>query len=349
MRILITGNLGYVGGVLISHLRSRYPSAFIAGYDLGYFNSCLTTKNAVSDFKLDVQYYGDVRFFDENLLYNIDHVIHLAAISNDPIGNQFEQVTFDVNYKATVDIAKKAINNGVKSFVFASSCSVYGAGAELEKKESSTLDPLTPYAKSKVYAEEALSKLDSTCTKITCLRFATACGFSERLRLDLVLNDFVASALTSKKVNILSDGTPWRPLINVKDMSRAIEWAMERHSEQGRNFLICNTGSNSWNFTVKELAEKIRETFSDVSITINQNAPTDKRSYRVNFDLYSSLAPLHCPKNDIINTIFELKAGLDAIGFCDLNFRTSNLIRLNVLENYMKSKSLDENLFWRKQ
>jgi nucleoside-diphosphate-sugar epimerase len=346
MRILITGNLGYVGGWLVSSLRAKYPYAFIAGYDLGYFQNCLTTKEYAPETKLDVQYYGDVRNFDENLLENIDHVIHLAAISNDPIGNKFEQVTLDVNYKASVDIAEKSIKKGVKSFVFASSCSVYGAGGDAVKTENSTLDPLTPYAKSKVLTEEALSKLNAGDTVITCLRFATACGISDRLRLDLVLNDFVASALTTKRIDILSDGTPWRPLINIKDMARAIDWAIGRELHDGGQFLICNTGSNIWNYTVKELAEYVSQRLDNVSMSVNKDAPADKRSYRVNFDLFSSLAPNHTPIMDVVTTINELKDGLNDIDFNDVDFRKSNFMRLNVLNDFLDKEKLDSKLNW---
>ena len=184
MKILITGNLGYVGASLVKILRLKHPKCQLIGYDLGFFQNCLTTKLNAPEVNLDLQYYGDVRFFNEKILKDVDHVIHLAAISNDPIGNKFENVTYDVNFKSSIDIAKKCVNMGVKSFVFASSCSVYGSEGDEIKNESSTLDPLTPYAKSKVYTEEALAKINSKDMVITCLRFATACGLSDRLRLD---------------------------------------------------------------------------------------------------------------------------------------------------------------------
>ena len=347
MRILITGNLGYVGAELSKYLRTQHPAAYIAGYDLGYFQQCLTTDGFAPERVLNAQYYGDVRNFDENLLKGFEQVIHLAAISNDPIGNKFEQVTFDVNFQSSVDIAQKAIRQGVKHFVFASSCSVYGAAGDAAKTETSELNPLTAYAKSKVKTEEALSKLDSGNTVITCLRFATACGISDRLRLDLVLNDFVASALTSKKISILSDGTPWRPLINVKDMARAINWGITRESNTGGKFLICNTGSNSWNYTVKELAEHVQNHFTDITVSINLDAPPDKRSYRVNFDKFTSLANGFTPEYDINKTIEELKTGLSSIHFNNVNFRNSSLMRLNVLNKYLDNHQLDLHLNWK--
>jgi nucleoside-diphosphate-sugar epimerase len=348
MRILITGNLGYVGAGLVSHLRRKYPDAFIAGYDLGYFQNCLTTPSVAPESKLDIQYYGDVRNFDESILNNIDHVIHLAAISNDPIGNKFGDVTIEVNANASIDIAKKAIARKVKSFVFASSCSVYGAGGDEVKSEISNVDPLTPYAISKVQTENALAKLDRGDTIITCLRFATACGISDRLRLDLVLNDFVASALTFKKIEILSDGTPWRPLINVKDMARAIDWSINRNGNNGGGYLVCNAGSNEWNFTVKELADYVSAYLGGIEISVNPNAPADKRSYRVNFDLFTSLATGFLPEMNVVKTIDELVVGLKKIEFNDINFRKSNFIRLNILNSLIENNTLNEKLSWEK-
>lgn len=347
MKILITGNLGYVGAWLTKYLRKQHPNAYIAGYDYGYFQQCLTTHDFAPERVLDVQYYGDVRHFDENLLKGFDAVVHLAAISNDPIGNKFEQVTLDVNYTASVDIAQKAINQGVKHFVFASSCSVYGAGGDDAKTENSELNPLTAYAKSKVNTEDGLMKLNSGDTIITCLRFATACGISDRLRLDLVLNDFVASAMTARKISILSDGTPWRPLINVKDMARAIEWGITREANNGGKFLICNTGSNSWNFTVKELAENVKSHFEGIEVNVNTEAPPDKRSYRVNFDLFTSLAVGYTPIYDVNQTIIELKQGLQSINFNNADFRSSSLMRLNVLNTYLDNNKLDNKLIWK--
>ena len=346
MKILITGNLGYVGAYLCQYLRNQYPQAMIVGYDLGYFRDCLTTRSSPPEDALDIQYQGDVRNFEESILKDVDHVVHLAAISNDPIGNKFEQLTLEVNYKASVDIAMKAANQGVKSFVFASSCSVYGAAGDEAKTECCDVNPLTAYARSKVLTEEALQKLGDDRMVITCLRFATACGMSDRLRLDLVLNDFVASAITSGNITILSDGTPWRPLISIKDMARAIDWAMTRPAEKGGRFLICNTGCNHWNFTVKELAEHVREVVPNVQVQVNHAAPPDKRSYRVNFDLFRSYANGHSPVCTLINTIHELRNGLLDISFRDPDFRNSAWMRLNVLDRLLQLGKVDAGLHW---
>jgi nucleoside-diphosphate-sugar epimerase len=348
MKILITGNMGYIGPVVTKHFRSTYPEAELVGIDTGYFGNCINASDVLPECELDVQYFADIRNFPENILPGVDSVVHLAGISNDPIGNQFEEVTLAINHNASIDLAQKAKNVGVKSFVFASSCSMYGAADDSARTENSPLNPLTAYAKSKVYTERDLEPLADETFKVTCLRYSTACGMSDRLRLDLVLNDFVANAVAAKKILILSDGSPWRPLVNVKDMARAIDWAIQRDSENGGNFLAVNIGSSEWNYQVKDLAEAVADIIPGVDISINKNAQPDKRSYKVNFDLFKKLAPDHQPKYDLASTIIELKEGLEAINFNDANFHNSRFIRLKVLSDLRENGLLDENLQWNK-
>jgi nucleoside-diphosphate-sugar epimerase len=262
------------------------------------------------------------------------------------MGNTFEKVTLEVNHQASVSLAKRAKEAGVKSYVFASSCSIYGAAEDGARTEEAPLNPLTAYARSKVATERDLAHIADDGFTVTSLRFSTACGMSERLRLDLVLNDFVAGALASKRISILSDGTPWRPLINIKDMARAIEWAIDRDVANGGNFLAVNVGSNEWNYQVKHMAEAVVQIITGVEININRDAQPDKRSYRVNFDLFKKLAPNHQPQFDLLTTITELREGLEAMGFADENFRTSKYIRLNVLRSLREKGLLTENLQW---
>lgn len=348
MKVLITGNMGYVGPGVVAHLRSVFPDATLVGYDMAYFANCLTNADFLPESKLDEQIFGDIRHVPESILEGVDAVVHLAAVSNDPMGNKFEEVTIDVNHKSSVDLAIKAKAAGVKSFIFASSCSVYGAGGDGAKTEDSELNPLTAYARSKIFTERDLKPLADSTFTVTCLRFATACGMSNRLRLDLVLNDFVAGAVTSKQISILSDGTPWRPLINVKDMAIAIEWAIERPASNGGEFLAINTGSNVWNYQVKEIAEAVAQIIPGTEVSVNAEAPPDKRSYRVNFDLYAQLAPNHQVRRTLIDTIQELKDNLEAMGFADGNFRNSQLMRLKVLNTLQDKQLIDNQLVWSK-
>ncbi|NND06266.1 MAG: SDR family oxidoreductase [Saprospiraceae bacterium] len=344
MKILITGNLGYVGPGLVREIKHRYPTAEIIGYDVGYFAKYVTSPSIIPEAFADVQYYGDIRNFPAEILTDVDAVVSLAAISNDPIGNQFEEPTMAINYKANLNLAKHAKESGVRRFIFASSCSVYGAAEDTPRTEKSSLNPLTAYAKSKIKSEEELEKLVTPNFQVTCLRFATACGMSERLRLDLVLNDFVAGAVTAKKIDILSDGTPWRPLIHVLDMARAIAWAIQRNDDTGGAFLTINTGSNQWNYQVKDLAYAVNNYLPEVKVFINENAEPDKRSYRVNFDLFEKLAPFQQPQYDLQATVNHLVDGLRSIGFADQDFRNSELMRLNVIKSLLSQQVIDSNL-----
>jgi nucleoside-diphosphate-sugar epimerase len=346
MKILITGNLGYVGPWVTRRLRTRYPEGFLIGVDTGYFAHCLTAASHVPEALLDVQYYNDIRSFPTAILNGVDAVVHLAAISNDPIGNAYEEVTFDVNSRASVELARLAKAAGVGSFVFASSCSVYGSADEQPRTEGSELSPLTAYAKSKVVTEQGLHELAEPGFRVSCLRFATACGMSDRLRLDLVLNDFVACALTAGRITVLSDGTPWRPLINVSDMARAIEWAVERDAQVGGDFLIVNAGSDTWNYQVHELAEAVARAVPGTDVSINRMAPPDKRSYRVDFSLFKMLAPAHQPQATLLETIDGLREGLQAMAFHDQNFRDSSFMRLKVLADLRSRGLLSKTLAW---
>jgi nucleoside-diphosphate-sugar epimerase len=346
MKILITGNMGYIGPSVVRRLRGSHPEATIVGLDMGYFANCLTNAEFFPECQVDIQYFADIRRVPVELLRDIDAIVHLSAISNDPMGNTFEEVTRDINYLASIDLAVKAKNAGVKSFVYASSCSMYGSASDGPRTEKSSLNPLTAYARSKVLTERDLEQLAGSNFVVTSLRFSTACGMSERLRLDLVLNDFVAGAVASQKITILSDGTPWRPLINTRDMARALEWAVDRNASNGGEFLAVNVGSEDWNYQVRELAEAVAKVIPGVDVSINKDAQPDKRSYRVNFDLFRRLAPDHQPQVDLLTTIQELKEGLGNMGFVDSDFRNSRFMRLKVLTYLRDRNLLNERLEW---
>ncbi len=346
-RILITGNLGYVGARLVGHLRRVMPTAEIFGYDSGFFAHCLTGAEALPETQLTRQYYGDVRDISPELLDGVGAVVHLAAVSNDPMGNRFEQVTDEINAQASLRLARLALESGVRAFVFASSCSIYGFAAGGPRREDDEVNPLTAYARSKVATERGLAGMNAGGMTITCLRFATACGMSGRLRLDLVLNDFVACALASGEITVLSDGTPWRPLIDVSDMARAIEWAMTRDASAGGEMLSVNAGSDQWNYQVKDLAEAVAEALPGTGLSINRQAPPDKRSYRVDFSLFRRLAPEHQPVATLEDSIDRLKSGLQSMGFADKDFRNSPLIRLKTLDRLITQGLLSPALRWR--
>ncbi|MGA3398978.1 MAG: SDR family oxidoreductase [Acetobacteraceae bacterium] len=334
MQILITGNMGYVGPVLVRHLRARFPDAVLIGYDSGLFAHCLTACDALPEALLDRQVFGDTRDIDAGLLGGCDAVVHLAAISNDPMGDRFAEPTDQVNHLASLRMAELARDAGVRHFVFASSCSVYGAAAPGARSEIDGVAPITAYARSKIATEHGLRQMDRGGMIVTCLRFATACGMSDRLRLDLVVNDFVACAMATGEITVLSDGSPWRPLIDVTDMARAVEWAVTRPAAPGGAMLVVNAGSDDWNFQVRGLAEAVVSQVAGSTLSINQAAPPDRRSYRVDFSLFRSLAPEHQPVATLAGTIGRLRDGLAAMGFSDRRFREGRHIRLHVLRNH---------------
>ncbi|MBC8081691.1 MAG: SDR family oxidoreductase [Hymenobacter sp.] len=345
-RILITGNMGYVGPSVTYRLRQQFPQAELIGYDMGYFAHCLTGAGRLPETQLDRQIFGDVRRLPDALLQGVDAIVHLSAISNDPMGQTYEAVTLEVNHAAGIRLAQRAKAAGVRAFVFASSCSIYGAGGDGAKTEDSALNPLTAYARSKVLSEQDLAPLADAAFRVTCLRFATACGWSDRLRLDLVLNDFVAGAVAAGNITILSDGSPWRPLIHVQDMARAIGWAVERQAGAGSAFLALNVGADVWNYQVRELAAAVAASIPGTQVTLNAAAPPDKRSYRVDFSLFRRLAPDHQPLRTLPDTLIELRDNLLGIGFRDAEFRSSELMRLRVISRLRETGQLTDTLTW---
>ena len=346
MKVLITGNLGYVGPSVVMQLRRSYPSAYLVGMDLGFFERCLTGSLMPPESITDKQIYKDVRKVELSDLEGFDTVVHLAAISNDPMGKTFERVTHEVNCRSSINIAQLAKTAGVKNYVFASSCSVYGAASEYPKTEDDELNPLTAYAKSKIETEVGLKNLANDQFAVTCLRFATACGFTVRTRLDLVLNDFVAGAVANGVINILSDGMPWRPLIHVSDMARAIDWAVTRSPENGGAILIVNAGSDEWNYQMRDLAIAVASEIPGTEVQINTDAIPDKRSYKVDFSKFKDLAPDYQPVTSLRDAVIGLRDGLTAMGFLDGDFRTSDFIRLNVLNGHINSNRVNDKLEW---
>ena len=194
--------------------------------------------------------------------------------------------------------------------------------------------------------ENALRASNAGKMTVTCLRFATACGMSDRLRLDLVLNDFVASALSTGEITVLSDGTPWRPLIDVSDMARAIEWAIGRGEDHGGRVLVVNAGSSSGNYQVRDLANVVARELPGTSVSINHAAPPDLRSYQVDFSLFAKLAPEHVPVVPLAQSVRNLCSGLGGMGFSDTQFRSSSLMRLKTLKDHIAAGRLSTDLRW---
>lgn len=347
MRILVTGNMGYIGPVLGKFLRKNISGLDLIGYDTGFFGHNLSASETLPELSYNSQVFGDVREFPAELLEGVDAVVHLSAISNDPMGNKFEAVTHDINERVSIRLAEQAAGRGVKNFVFASSCSMYGFAEGGARSEKDPTNPLTAYARSKIGTEKGLAKANLGKMNVTCLRFATACGMSDRLRLDLVLNDFVACAVAAKEITVLSDGTPWRPLIDVEDMSRAIHWAVTRKDNNGGQNLSVNAGRDEGNYQIAELANAVARHVPGTKVSINTKAPPDKRSYKVDFSLFNSLAPGAIPQVTLDKSIERLNQGLNKMMFADKDFRNSTFMRLKVLEKHMTEGRLSDELRWR--
>lgn len=343
MRILITGAQGYVAGAAIPAIRAAFPDATLVGTDTSYFAPCIVTGMNAPDPQLNEFIQADIRDFDYSKFGKLDAAIHLAAISNDPIGNQFEEVTADVNTKCAIKLAEYVKSTGGSRFIFASSCMVYGEATGGPRTEEDPVGPITAYAKSKINSEIGLQPLASDNFKITALRFCTAFGLAPRLRLDLVINDFVASAVTTGKIEILSDGSPWRPLIHVRDMARAMVWSLQR---DGDAFLALNVGRDENTWQIGELAKEVAAVLGNVEVSINTAAPPDRRSYKVNFGKFRSLAPDYYPQEDFRAAIIELRDALSKIDFGTGSFRQSNFIRLHRLRELQAANKLDNNLRW---
>lgn len=333
-----------MGPVLTDYIATMLPHAKIIGFDAGFYGQ---PDNPPEASKVTSQIKGDIRDVPQDIFEGVSSVVHLAAISNDPIGNQFKCITEEINWRSTMRLAQMAADAGVSSFIFASSCSVYGEYQGQPKKETDKPKPLSPYAISKLGAERDLADIHPGEMTVTCLRFATACGWSSHMRLDLVLNDFVASAITSNEITVLSDGTSWRPIIDVEDMARAMVWAIGRPSEVGQQVLCINAGSNDSNYQIKDLATAVSQIIPSAKVSIEGERQPDKRSYAVDFSLFQELAPGFQPAVTLIQSIERMRDGLLQNASVTENFRTSDeFIRLNQLRAHIEEGRLDRKLRW---
>ncbi len=337
--VMVTGNLGYIGNVMVPVLVEKGYD--VIGYDIGYYEDCCLVENKQL---LKKQIKKDVRDCTVDDFNGVDYVIHLAGLSNDPLGDFDEALTYDINYEATMKMANCAKQAGVKRFAYASSQSVYGI-SDVTKvaDEQGEKNPITAYAKTKWKCECELQALCTDDFIITYLRPATAYGASPNLRCDIVFNAFVAYAFTSKLIEIKSDGTPWRPMSHVRDITAAFIAVLEAPAELVKNQAF-NIGTNDNNYTVRQLAEAAQSSVPGCELTFT-GEHTDPRSYRVSAEkILTVLKDYYKPQWNITKGGQELMDYYAEIKFDRATFDSYKCNRLKCLKKRIEEGSIDENL-----
>ncbi|MCF6157337.1 MAG: SDR family oxidoreductase [wastewater metagenome] len=340
MRILVTGHKGYIGTVMIPMLLDKGYD--VVGLDSDLYEEC-TFGSGIQDIP---EIKKDIRDVEAADLDGIDTVIHLAGLSNDPLGDLNPTLTYEINYNASVCLAQLAKEVGVTRFIFSSSCSTYGVAGENMVTEDAEFNPVTPYGKSKVLVEQEVAKLADSDFSPVFLRNATAYGVSPRLRFDLVLNNLVAWAFTTNRVYIKSDGTPWRPIVHIEDISRAFIAVIDAPREQIHNQAF-NVGITEENYQIRDLAKIVEETIPGCRIEFAEDSGPDKRCYRVNFHKLMTTLPGYKPKWNARQGAEQLYAAYRTVGLTLEDFEGPRYKRIAYIKKALSDDRLDETLRWK--
>ena len=343
MKILVTGTEGYIGTRMVPWLAQAGHE--VVGLDTGFYRDGCLYMDPLAAPMAPATRFKDLRTLTAADFEGIDAVVHLAELSNDPLGQNRPEITFQINHQGSVRIAQAARQAGVRRFVYASSCSVYGVGTGDFLDESAPTNPQTAYAKCKVLVERDLLPMADDRFSVVFLRNATAYGPSPRMRFDIVLNDLCALAWTRKKIAMVSDGSPWRPIVHIEDICEAVRCALAAPAS-AVNGEIFNVGRTDENFRIRELAQIVAEVFPGCEVSVGPPS-ADNRSYRVSFDKIERRLPGFSARWTAKAGAQELRSLFERIEFTKDTFEFRAFTRLKQLQYLQRTSQIDDDLFWR--
>ena len=343
VKILVTGTEGYIGARLGPWLTAHGHE--VVGIDAGYYRDGTLYLDPIGLPQVPQTFYKDLRTVTPEDFEGMDAVVHLAELSNDPLGQNRPEITFDINHKGSVRIAQAARQAGVRRFVYASSCSVYGVTATDLVDETSPVNPQTAYAKCKVMVERDLTAMATSDFTVVFLRNATAYGPSPRMRFDIVLNDLCALAWTKRKIAMTSDGSPWRPIVHIEDICEAVRCALEAPA-QAVNGEVFNVGATAENYRVRDIAQIIAGVFPGCEVTMGPPGG-DNRSYRVSFEKIATRLPEYRTRWTARMGADELRRVFERIEMSPDTYEFRAFTRLKQIKYLQRTRQVDDDLFWR--